>query len=480
MQIRLYALVFFLVVVGLSFAAAQTVSSLQVAENPHSVLSALVSFEVLGVDEGAEVVVRYETEGEPVGETPAYPVQAGTQEVAVLGLLSETTYDMTLEVLGADAEVQSITQSFTTGSLPEALANLEIEVMGESPDGYTLVETFLGPKFVFAFDGEGRIRWYKDFENEPAIFETKLHPHGTFTTFLGTSYGFQPTNGKFVEYTPSGEVLRTYQANVPAYTDSHEILLTTGDNGEVEYAHFFSYDLRRIDEVPPVGGEVGTRTAGHQLLRQTPEGRIDFFWNAWDHFELADWVEPRGSPEYQDFDHPNSLDIDEDGHYIVSMRSFGAVLKLNAKTGDLLWQLGGRNNQFEIVDDPLNGFSAQHTAFMTDEDTLLIFDNGMTHDPPQSRAVEYELDMEAMTATMVWEFRPDPIVYSSIVSSAERFENGHTLVGFGMPSRIFEVDAAGEAVWDVAITHREGENAGEPVPFYRANRLPSLYEFRAP
>ena len=481
---RNYAYVVFIlfafVIGGLS--RAQTVSSVEVRENPHSVLSALVSFEVLGAPEGAEVTVRYETEGEPEGETPAYPVQEGAQEVAVLGLLPETAYDITVDVGGADAAGRSVTKSFTTGSLPELLQNLTIETTGESPDGYTLVETFLGPKFVFAFDGEGRIRWYKDFRDEPAAFETKLHPHGNYTTFVGTSFGFQATDGQFVEYTPSGEEVATYQANAPLYTDSHEILLTTDERGEVEYAHFFSYDLRRVDEVPPVGGEVGTRTAGHQLLRQTPEGKIDFFWNAWDHFEVADWIAPRGSPEYEDFDHPNSLDFDLDGNYIVSMRSFGAVLKLDAKTGDLLWQLGGRGNQFEIVDDPLGGFSAQHTAYITDEGNVLVFDNGMTHDPPQSRAVEYELDLEAMTATMVWEFRPENIdeVYSHIVSSAERFQNGHTLVGFGVKGRIFEVDAQSEPVWEASITRPNDEGEQQGVFFYRANRLPSLYEFREP
>ena len=480
------AVLFFVILGGIS--SAQTVSSLELSENPHSVLSALVSFEVLGAQSGAEVRVRYETEGD-AGETPAYPVTEGAQEVAVLGLLPETTYDMTVEVSGS-SEGTSRTESFTTSSLPEPLQNVTIETTGESPEGYTLVETFLGPKFVFAFDGDGRVRWYKDFTDEPRGFETKIQPNGNFTTFVGLSFGFEPTYGKFVEYTPSGEEVRTYSAQPPYYTDSHELLLTTNESGEVEHAHFFSYDLQPIAEAPPIGGEAGTRTAGHQLLRQTPDGQNDFFWNAWDHFEPADWIEPRGSEEYEDFDHPNSLDIDEDGNYIVSMRSFGAVLKLNAKTGDLLWQLGGRKNQFEIVNDPLNGFSAQHTAYMTDAGTLLILDNGARHDPQQSRAVEYELDLEAMTATMVWEFRPEGI-YSPIVSSAERLQNGNTLVGFGIPSQIYEIDAEGETVWEAAMTHKEGEvvageeaaageEASNSVPFYRANRLLSLYEFRVP
>ncbi len=141
-KLHLYG-VLLLFIVG-EFGGAQTVSPLEVRENPHSVLSALISLEVLGASEGAEVTVRYETEGEPAGETPAYPVEEGTQEIAVLGLLPETTYDITAHVSGADTEARSITESFTTGSLPEPLQDLTIETAGESPKGYSLVETFLG------------------------------------------------------------------------------------------------------------------------------------------------------------------------------------------------------------------------------------------------------------------------------------------------------------------------------------------------
>ena len=32
---------------------------------------------------------------------------------------------------------------------------------------------------------------------------------------------------------------------------------------------------------------------------------------------------------------------------------------------------------------------------------LLLFDNGLRHDPPETRAVEYRLDTTAMTATLL-------------------------------------------------------------------------------
>jgi len=60
-----------------------------------------------------------------------------------------------------------------------------------------------------------------------------------------------------------------------------------------------------------------------------------------------------------------------------------------------------------------------------------MFDNGDTHSPPESRAVEYRLDTLAMTATMVWQYRHNPPLLAAFLGSARRLADGHTLVGFG-------------------------------------------------
>jgi hypothetical protein len=51
-----------------------------------------------------------------------------------------------------------------------------------------------------------------------------------------------------------------------------------------------------------------------------------------------------------------------------------------------------------------------------------------------SRAVEYELDLDAMTATLVWEFRETPDVFSHYMANTQRLPNGNTLINWSIGS----------------------------------------------
>src|SRR5437879_13331297 len=93
-------------------------------------------------------------------------------------------------------------------------------------------------------------------------------------------------------------------------------------DNSVAAAHLYGYELRRVD-LSSRGGPTDALVAGHLLLRQSATGQVQFFWNAWDHFVLADWIEPTGVNPPLDFDHPNSLDFDLDGNYTPSFQHTG-------------------------------------------------------------------------------------------------------------------------------------------------------------
>ena len=102
----------------------------------------------------------------------------------------------------------------------------------------------------------------------------------------------------------------------------------------------------------------------------------------------------------------NAIDIDEDGHILIASRHFSEVTKIDRRTGQVIWRLGGPHSDFVFVDDPLDGFSCLHDIRALGNHHYTLFDNGNDHDPPVSRAVEYELDPNDMTATLIWEYRP--------------------------------------------------------------------------
>ncbi len=93
----------------------------------------------------------------------------------------------------------------------------------------------------------------------------------------------------------------------------------------------------------------------------------------------------------QDYMHINSMFIDpRDSNLIISLRQLNQVVKISRRTGEIVWRLGGRNSDFQLTADQV--FLRQHNAVLTDDKTLLIFDNGEKAQRPYSRILEFGLD----------------------------------------------------------------------------------------
>jgi hypothetical protein len=357
---------------------------------------------------------------------------------------------------------------------------VQLAVTGAPSSGYLLTAvTRDSDAFAVAFDRSGAIRWYQRFPARPgeiAIGSTQ-QSNGDFSVFVGASTGWEPVNGHYVEFSASGDVVQSDSAGPPYYTDPHELVLAAAGT-PAERVLLFGYDLRPVD-LTALGGRADQLVAGHTILRQSPSGAVEFRWSAWDNFSVQDWLAlPPNLAQLTsvDFDHPNSLEVDRDGNYIVSFANLTEITKIDAVTGRILWRFGGRHNQFTLSGDPLGGFGIQHDVRLLDNGDLLLYDNGTFHSPPQSRAVQYRLDTRLMTASLVWEYRHTPPVFTPFVGSVQRFRNGNTLVGFGAAGLMTEVTPDGRVVWQGRLTV-----PGRPFSlFYRVRNVPSLYRYERP
>jgi hypothetical protein len=85
------------------------------------------------------------------------------------------------------------------------------------------------------------------------------------------------------------------------------------------------------------------------------------------------------------------------------------------------------------------------------EDRILIFNNNLPRDERGSLATEILLDLEAMTATKVWEYQADPPISNQQLGDVQRMANGNTVVAYSTQGLLHEVDADGnllqEIVW---------------------------------
>lgn len=451
------------------------ISDAAVAPNATNALAAEVRFRV---DHADSVRLAYTPTGGGTQLTPAQ-VPAAMDTVPLLGLLPDTTYAVVIQAFQGNV-TSSTPLTFRSDTLPADLRQVHMTVTGTPTPGYTVSAVMVGLRgFIVAFDSTGRLAWYREMPLDNGELVTDIHrwPNGNYTVFAGASTGWQPVGGAHVEITPRGEVRRLFRAPPPYYTDNHELLLQFApDNSTLTAVNLFGYDLRTTD-LTPVGGPAASQVAGHQLVRMNPAGATQFFWNGWDYFRVSDWIENAGIVNLNpiDFDHPNSLAIMHDGNYLVSWRHLAEINKIHASSGRLMWRLGGVHNQFTFVDDPEDGFSAQHYAREVGQQDILLFDNGVSHAVPESRAVQYHIDEVAHTATMVWEYRHVPAYNIGTRGSVDRLTSGNTFIGWATLGRVEEVTAAKQSLWEGAMFW--GNN---PLIFYRAFRTPSLYRFQQP
>lgn len=304
------------------------------------------------------------------------------------------------------------------------------------------------------------------------MFATTQQDDGHITAFVGASTGSNMSSGIYVEVTPTGDSVRSISALGSLYTDPHELLQSFDSQGNRRADYLFGYAFEAFDRTAEGGGPSDS-VAVHQVLRITAAGQVDTLISGDEHWSLADDVEP---PVIADLDHPNSIDFDLDGGVIVSYRDISAIVKVDRKTHQIIWQLGGTHNQFTFVGDPLGGFDGQHTARILPNGHLLIFDNGWTHSPPASRAVEYALDPVQKTATMVWQYSANPSIFNDFTGSAQRLENGNTVVAFTRMGIVDEVRADGTLLSRATLETAPGRIA---TP-YRVTRIKSLYGYARP
>ena len=436
--------------------------------NEQDSLSTFVLFAATDADSAKAVVSSLD------GKESVFSLTRTRQQgrFSILGLRPRTAYKVVVEAWKGSEKEMSPEHIFATGGLPAPISDAYLELLGGSlpASGYILV-TMITPQssYLVIFDNAGRLVWYRDF-GQVQMEEAKQQPNGNFTVFLGASRGWDKLPGEYQEVDRSGDLVRTWKAPDGYYTDGHEIRVRT-ENGQT-VAYFFGYNFHPADGLP--GFNPGDEIAGHQLFRVTDTGDWTIVHDAWQEFSLDESFEP---PQPSgDFDHPNSLDFDKDGNFLISYRVLGTVVKVDRNTGKVIWRLGGLKSDFTFPNDPEHGFSAQHDAQVLDNGDILLFDNGWRHNPQVTRAVEYRLDETAKTATLVWSYSHNPATFTPYTGSVQRMTDGSTFVGFPNMNTIVQVTSSGKVVGELRPMINDAESSG----FYRAVVVRDLFRYDVP
>ena len=190
-------------------------------------------------------------------------------------------------------------------------------------------------------------------------------------------------------------------------------------------------------------------------------GKLEFSWDALKHIPLGDSQESLISP--WDAYHVNSIDLEPDGTFVVSMRNTFAVYKVDIKTGKIVWTLGGRHSDFKF--GPGAQFAWQHDAKLYPGTNLLtVFDDhccqitgGGTYVAPtgDSRGLVLNLNTKTKPYTASLADQYQYLHYSvgqpHYMGSIQPLPGGNEFVGWGSEPFFTEYTASGKTVFDALL-----------------------------
>jgi hypothetical protein len=147
--------------------------------------------------------------------------------------------------------------------------------------------------------------------------------------------------------------------------------------------------------------------------------------------------------------------IYEAGNLLMTARHQDLVFILDLDEGEPVWAWGPG-----VIQGP-------HDPSMLQSGHVLLFDNGL------GRGYSRVLEVDPRSDTIVWEYKAETPTdfYTASRGSAQRLDNGNTLIAQSDAARAFEVTPAGEIVWEFVNPNLQAED--RRATFNRMERLPA-------
>ena len=221
----------------------------------------------------------------------------------------------------------------------------------------------------------------------------------------------------------------------------------------------------------------GRRVRFDGIHRISADGDVLESWFSWDHLaELQALHEPTrldvppvegediGLLEYYHLNSVERLPQSElgqrdarfrEGNLLICLRNADLICILDAETKAVVWSWG------------VGELQLPHMPTLLENGHILIFDNGPWR--KYSRVVELD-PLRGESGEIVWSYEGTPreSFFSEWRGSSQRLPNGNTLICEAERGHVFEVDPAGEVVWDFWNPEVEG---GKRKRIYRFLRL---------
>lgn len=339
------------------------------------------------------------------------------------------------------ATAMTATNRFVTA--PGDLPQIYITGTGATAPGFIFLATMWGASqpYLLIVDDLGQPVYYEPTNPGLPGADFKKQPDGALSWM-------DISRGGFISIDQAYAVTSTWVVNGYGGTDLHDLQVLTDGHALMLSYHSVPFDLSAY------GGITNAIVQDIVIQEQDALKNPVFNWSGLAHLPVTTTYEPL-TGAVADVFHGNAIERDTDGNLLLSSRHTAQIVKIDRTTGDIIWKLGGKENEFTFVND--GGFSYQHDVRRLPNGHITLFDNGnprvdFSRPTDYSRAVEYEIDEVAKVITRVWEYRSDPDIYGFFMGNVQRLPNGNTFIGWGGPATIgSEVTPGGEVALEMRI-----------------------------
>jgi hypothetical protein len=345
-------------------------------------------------------------------------------------------------------------------------------------DGYVFL-TPKGPSVPHVgptiLDKEGNLIWMSNQYKTATNLKVQHYQGKPYLTFWSGKQAGTAGAGEYYMLDDSYNVVRTVTpVGADIHGDLHEFRITDEGTALMTIYNKTNMDMRdwgRSEHgwiLDSVFQEVDIET-----------GNLLFEWRASEHYNVSETYDFHPLAGYTswipfDFFHINSVDKDKHGNYLISSRHMHTLTYIDGKTGETLWILGGKRNDFkDISDGKAITFSWQHDArwLNREEGIISLFDNrqaGVFHTwASSSRGLMLQIDENRRTVKLLQEFESYKKTIAPSQGSLEILpESSNVFIGWGHSGLFTEFASDGELLcethfsasiwywWGEAVSYR--------------------------
>jgi hypothetical protein len=197
-------------------------------------------------------------------------------------------------------------------------------------------------------------------------------------------------------------------------------------------------------------------------------GKVLFQWRSLRHVPLTDsHAGDQGNGYGWDYFHGNAIAQDTDGNLLISSRNTWAIYKVSARTGRILWQVGGRSDHrlahpwcFQHDIDPLG--NSEYSLFDDGGIGPDCFPGRSEH---ASRGLIIKVDPSEHPAgvRLVRAYTHHPGIDTGYLGSVQRLSNGDVLVDWGNQPEITQYSPNGKKlIVDLSLSFQSYRGFRDP------------------